>query len=213
MIQNYKLLDNGVIKQINIVNSIKEYNIKYVSERYNTYDEKRMQMSYLRLGYLLGVIGEDITKILDVGYGNGDFLKASSSVISQCYGNDISGYPLPDGCKFVKDIFSEIFDVVCFFDCLEHFEDIYFVSKLRTKYVYISLPWCHYHSDEWFKHWKHRRIDEHLWHFNDISLVNFMNEMGYENISISNVEDTIRQSDSIDKNILTGIFKKKVKLV
>lgn len=208
MIQNYKILDNGVIKQINIVNKIKEYNIDYVSERYNTYGEKGIQMSFLRLGYLLGVIGEDVTKILDVGYGNGDFLKACLNVIPQCYGNDISGYPIPDGCMFVEDILIENFDVVCFFDCLEHFEDINFVARLKAKYVYISLPWCHNYDDDWFKNWKHRRTDEHLWHFNDQSLINFMEDMGYKKISISNVEDVIRKSDDSNENILTGIFQK-----
>ena len=40
-------------------------------------------------------------------------------------------------------------------------------------------------SDDWFRSWKHRREDEHIFHFNDQSLI----------------DD--------NKNILTGIFKKK----
>jgi hypothetical protein len=208
MLNNYEILPNGVIKQKEIIKTIKEYNVDYVSERYNTYGEKGLQMSYLRLGYLLGSINEDLNSVLDIGYGNGDFLKVCSKKIKNCFGNDISNYPLPDECVFVDDIFKNEYDLICFFDSLEHFEEIEFVSKLNTKYVCISLPWCHNKSDEWFENWKHRREDEHLWHFNDNSLVNFMVEMGYELVNVSNVEDTIRKPSNEDKNILTGIFKK-----
>ena len=208
MLENYEKLPNGVIKQKEIINTIQSYNVEYVSERYNTYGEKGLQMAYLRLGYLLGSIDEEIKSVLDVGYGNGDFLKVCSDIIQNCYGNDISNYPLPDKCVFVENIFENEYDVTCFFDSLEHFEEIDFVSKLKSKYVYISLPWCHNKSDEWFSNWKHRREDEHLWHFNDESLVNFMLEMGYEKIRISNVEDAIRKPINEDKNILTGLFKK-----
>lgn len=211
MLENYEILPNGVIKQKKIIESIKEYNVDYVSERYNTYGEKGLQMAYLRLGYLLGSIKEELNSVLDIGYGNGDFLKVCSGKIKNCFGNDISNYPLPDGCFFVDDLFKNEYDLVCFFDSLEHFEDIQFVSKLKAKYVCISLPWCHNKSDEWFENWKHRREDEHLWHFNDDSLVNFMVEMDYDLVSISNVEDIVRRPTNEDKNILTGIFKKKLK--
>ena len=208
MLINYKKFKNGVIKQVNIVNKIKKYDINYVSERYDTYGERGMQMAFLRIGYLIGVVGLEIKRILDIGYGNGDFLNVCSNVISECYGNDVSNYPLSDNCKFIENIFKDNFDVICFFDSLEHFEEIRFISKLKTKYIYISLPWCHYHSDSWFKNWKHRREDEHIWHFNDNSLINFMLEMGYEKVKISNIEDIIRKSSNEYENILSGIFKK-----
>ena len=209
MIENYTILPNGVIKQIEIVNKIKEYDKKYVDDRYNSYGEKGMQMAYLRLGYLLGGKTEDIKSILDVGYGNGDFLKACSSINTKRYGNDISNYQLPEGSTFVEDILKNEYDVVCFFDSLEHFEDITFVKDLKTKYLYISVPECHNFSDEWFRDWKHRREDEHLWHFNRESLINFMDECGFGWVRTSNVEDIIRNNGKDESNILTGIFKKR----
>ena len=156
---------------------------------------------------MIGAIPK-ITSLLDVGYGNGDFLKACSSSIPYLFGNDISGYPIPRSCVYVNDILAYEYDVVCFFDSLEHFEDISFVKDLKTKYVYISVPWCYNFSDEWFKNWKHRREDEHLWHFNPISLENFMNEMGYTLVISSCIEDTIRKPVDNNPNILTAIFKK-----
>ena len=56
--------------------------------------------------------------------------------------------------------------------------------------------------------WKHRRPDEHLWHFNEKSIEKFFNEMGYDMLYHSNVEDIIRISNDEHQNILTCIFKK-----
>ena len=49
-------------------------------------------------------------------------------------------------------------------------------------------------NDEWFESWKHRKPDEHLWHFNRDSLNKFMERMGYVMISSTNIEDTIRKN-------------------
>ena len=209
MLDNYEKLKNGIIKQKDIVDSLPSYNIEYVNERYNSYGEKGLQMAYLRLGVLLGALGKSPDSILDVGYGNGDFLKVCNGVISQCSGYDISNYPAPKHVELVEDIFSQYFDIICFFDSLEHFQSISFISRLRCKYIYISVPWCHYISDDWFFNWKHRRVDEHLWHFNDTSLNNFFDENGYERIYLSSVEDIIRKPIDDLPNILTSIFKRK----
>jgi hypothetical protein len=207
-LENYEVMPTGVIHQKTIVNKLKDYNKQYVDERYNSYGEKGMQMAYLRLGYLQGVIRSPINRILDVGYGNGDFLKACQNSIPNTFGHDVSEYPLPENSIFVSDIFKHEFDVVCFFDSLEHFENIDFLKKLKTLYIYISLPDCHnYFRNGKFMDWKHRREDEHLWHFNQSSLVNFMFMQGYDYVAISDVEDCIRGTLGQPRNILTGIFK------
>jgi hypothetical protein len=205
MLDNYKMLKSGVIKQIDVVNQV-DYNLEYVSNSYDSYGEKVNYISFLRLGYLLGVIDEIPNSILDIGYGNGAFLKACKNVIKNCYGNDISDYNLPADVNFIDDIFIDYYDVITFFDSLEHFHDIEFVKKLKCKYILISVPCCHYYSDDWFKNWKHRRPDEHIFHFNENSLNDFMIDCGFEKMSISFVEDTIRKGE--EKNILTGIFRK-----
>jgi hypothetical protein len=205
MIKNYKKMENGVIKQLHIKDKI-DYNFDYVSNSYDRYGEKVNYISYLRLGYLLGSIGEIPNSILDVGYGNGSFLNSCKNIIPNCYGNDISNYDLPNDVEFVDNIFSNHYDVITFFDSLEHFYDIDFVENLKCNYILISVPWCHYYSDEWFEKWKHRRSDEHIYHFNDESLISFMMEKGFSKINTSHMEDTIRKGDK--KNILTGIFKK-----
>ena len=207
MIDNYEILENGLIRQIKILDKIQSYDFQYVDERYNKYGEKGPQMAGLRLGYLIGNLGYIPKSILDIGYGNGDFLKVTEQGI-ESYGNDISGYPIPKGSKFVNNIFDKHYDVICMFDVLEHFEDISFVKDLSCDYIYISLPWCHNFSDDWFENWKHRRPDEHLWHFNETSITNFFKEMGFELVVHSNVEDIIRKSTDNNPNILTCLFKK-----
>ena len=206
MIDNYEILNNGVIKQIHKHKII--YDNNYINIRYNSYGEVVNYMSYLRYGYLIGILGYIPDSILDIGYGNGSFLNVCKNTIKKCYGNDVSDYPIPEDCTFIDDIFSKCFEVICFFDSLEHFDDINFISKLNCKYIFISVPECHYFSDEWFKNWKHRREDEHLYHFSKISLENFFSENGYKMINISNIEDIIRKPVDENTNIISAIFKK-----
>tara|TARA_R110000822_G_scaffold1158_2_gene5193 strand:+ start:8547 stop:9185 length:639 start_codon:yes stop_codon:yes gene_type:complete len=205
MLDNYEKMNNGVIRQVKI-NSKTEYNIDYINNRYINYKDKCVNMSYLRLGNIIGSIERVPTSILDVGYGSADFLSVCNDIIPNCFGFDINQWPLPDSVTFVDDIERDFFDVITFFDSLEHFEDISFVANLNCNFVSISLPWCHYHSDEWFKNWKHRRPDEHLFHFNEHSLNEFFKQCGFERVSHSNIEDTIRKDG--DQNILSAVFKK-----
>jgi hypothetical protein len=151
-----------------------------------------------------------VDSLLDVGYGNGDFLKIGSKIIPHCTGSDIApAYPLPNQIKTTNDIYRDKYDVVCFFDSLEHFDDIYEIKKLNTKYIYIAVPLCHYISDEWFKNWKHRRENEHLWHFNLESLTAFFADIGYKILNHSHLEDIIRtRYDKNLPNILSAVFKK-----
>jgi len=207
IMDNYETLPSGVIRQIHVnkISYTSEYN-----EKYNRYGEKGNYLSYLRLGVLIGALGRRPESIVDVGFGNGDFLRAAMKAVKTVYGCDISEYPAPEGA--VKIDIGDIsgVDVVCFFDSLEHFDSIDFIKNLSTKYVFISVPWCHNLSDEWFLNWYHRRENEHLYHFNEESLKTFFMECGYECIFTQNVEDIIRVNSSVAPlpNILSCIFKK-----
>ena len=203
MLDNYEKDLNGVIKQINCTPFSYDYSY---ADNYNTLPTNDI-MSHLRLGYIVGSLGKMPESILDVGYGNGAFLNLAKNSTT-CYGHDISQYPIPEGVSFVENILENYYEVISFFDVIEHFSNPYFLKDLNCKYIVCSLPHCHNFSDEWFENWKHRKPNEHLWHFNDESLVNFMLEMGYEKVRISNIEDTVRKPINEDKNILTGLFRK-----
>ena len=203
--ENYEIDENGVIKQINY--NIKTYDEEYVSV-YDRYGELTNYMSYLRYGFLIGSIGKIPNSILDIGYGNGSFLRVCSNSISNCFGYDVSGVELPNEITIVDNFFDRHYEVITFFDSLEHFEDIHFIDKLNCDYICVSLPWCHNFDDGWFKQWKHRKPNEHLWHFNEKSLKAFMEKNNFTQINSVNLEDNIRKNDEVYPNILTAIFKK-----
>jgi len=204
LLENYEKLDNGVIRQIN--REPYNYDFDY-SNDYNKLGEIGKRMSYLRLGYLLGVLDFTPKSILDIGYGNGDFLEACVNAIPLCYGQDLSPYPVPVGAEKVDSLDIEV-DVITMFDVLEHWENIYDIQHLKCKYLYVSLPNCDYKSNEWFESWKHRKPNEHLWFFDKDSLIRFMSEVGFEYVATSYVEDIIRKDALNSPNILSAVFKK-----
>ena len=208
MLNNYTKNEDGVIKQI-ICNPY-DYSVEYSDSRYSVFND-RGNILNLRLGYIIGSIGHIPKSLMDVGYGNGDFLNSCNNSIKELYGNDVEpAYPLKDEIKFVKDITSVEVEVITFFDSLEHFPDIEFVKDLKCKYAVISLPWCWGGEDEeWFSNWKHRKPDEHLYHFDEKTLEVFMNRMGYDIINFTNVEDKVRIDKNYTPNILTATFKKR----
>lgn len=209
MLKNYERLRNGVIRQVEVKPF--QYGFEY-SNNYNKISELSKRMAHLRLGYLIGVIGRVPENIVDIGYGNGDFLEAASKIIPECYGSDIAeNYPVPPGVKYIDkdELFSREFDVACFFDVLEHVEDIYLtLNSIQADYLCISLPNCEYKSDEWFSTWKHRKENEHLWFFDETALVAFMLEVGYKPLNISYIEDVIRVDENNKPNILSGVFQR-----
>lgn len=208
MKEQYDQLPTGVIHQLNYEKI--EYNYDY-SNNYNSHGERGVQFAYLRLGVLLGILGKTPDSLLDVGYGNGDFLKVASQTIPHCYGADLSDYPVPPLCKKVDLDEKRYYDVICFFDSLEHFDDIDIIGRLDCAHVFISLPWCHHFTDTWFEKWCHRKPNEHLWHFNQSALISHFESHGYECVYSSNYEDIIRRNAESANypNILSCLFKKK----
>jgi len=163
-------------------------------------------MSHLRLGYIIGALGRRPTSICDVGYGNGAFLKACHTAIPERYGFDVTDYPIPSGVQFASNWLDLEVDVLTFFDVLEHFKDPYVLRHCRAKSVVISLPWCHYESDAWFDQWKHRRPNEHLWHFDVAGMTNFAHACGFVVTQVSDMEDIIRRPEGANPNILTVLL-------
>jgi hypothetical protein len=203
VLRNYAIDDCGVIHQIESNDFRYDYN--YVMRAYQNVPSEAM--SHLRLGYIIGSIGRIPTSLLDVGYGDGSFLKTARKIVPKVFGYDVEpAYPLDD-IECLPSLLAREFDVVTFFDSLEHFKAIDFVNDLRTSYLCVSVPWCHYLSDAWFRNWKHRKPDEHLWHFNDDSLRRFMSRMGFELLNYCNMEDAIKKTGEDHPNILSAIFK------
>lgn len=199
----YTINHNGVIRQ-EYVSPIK-YDKNYIFSRYTNYPLSKA-INFLRLGFIIGTIKEVPNSICDVGYGNGDFLNVCNGLIKSRYGIEVNGWELPEGCK--KGNYSEYYDVFTFFDSLEHFTEIDFVNDLKCQYLAITVPSCNHPDDEdWFLNWKHRRYNEHIWHFNAITLEKQMHDYGFVQMFSASIEDTIRKSQD-NPNTITSIFKK-----
>jgi hypothetical protein len=207
MLNNYEKLEDGRIRQIESEPFVYDYSY---SDIYNSIEYKlnSVLISYLRFGYIVGSIGKIPESILDVGYGNGEFLLAAFNQVNDCWGYDVSEYETPGEIPRANSMFDRKYDVITFFDSLEHFPDISFVKELDCNFICVSVPNCHYFDDAWFDSWKHRKPDEHLWHFNLESLSKFMSDNDYELLNSTNIEDNIRKNNQPYSNILTCVFKK-----
>lgn len=201
----YSIDEYGVIHQENPQPYV--YDQTYVS----TYDTPEYQrnsdiLQALRLGFVIGSLGYKPDSILDYGYGNGAFMKFIRPHIDKVYGYDVTCLPV-DGCHIVKEL--RKVDVITFWDALEHVHDLSFVKDLDCKMIVISLPWCHEKGGDWFDtKYKHRKPNEHVHHFDIISLIRFMESIGWRDISDSHHEDIVRKSTHGRENILTMAFKR-----
>ncbi len=203
MLNNYKKDEYGVIHQIEYKKY--PYSIDY-NKNYDKLGEISNRMSYLRLGYMIGSIGCIPDSILDIGVGNGSFISLASKIIKNCYINDITKIEIKD-TKWTDDLNIPV-HTITMFDVLEHLEDITIIKEFNCKYLVLSVPNCLYGDDDiWFSHWKHLKPNEHLHHFNEISLARFVESMGYKHINSTGLEDIIRENDCFP-NIITETFFK-----
>ena len=178
------------------------YDHAYVA-RYENYPQA--ELSAIRAKLVMKYAG-DFATICDVGFGTGAFLAeiGRAKPTAKLHGFDVSPYPAPDFVNVDPDWQQKEWDVVTFFDSLEHFVDL---PKVNAKCIVVSVPWYNdFLGDEWFKSWKHRRPGEHLWHFNPDALACVFKQQGMRQIYCGNPEDKIRKSDSTMPNILTMIF-------
>ena len=122
------------------------------------------------------------------------------------HGFDVSPYPSPDFVRIEPDWQKKEWDVLTFFDSLEHFVDL---PRVNAKCVVVSVPWYHRNAGaEWFRGWKHRRPGEHLWHFNSVTLANVFLKCGMRIVYGGNPEDEVRKTCGKLPNILTMVFRK-----
>ena len=201
--RHYCIDQYGVVHQLDA--KPYTYDAGYVAT-YDTdaYRRDSDKLQALRLGFIIGAHGSVPDSLLDVGYGNGAFLKAAS-IIPHRYGKDVTGVQVP-GVSIV-DNYKQV-DVITFNDCLEHIPDLSFLATLPCETLVISLPWCH-STGHWFDNqYKHRKPDEHLHHFNADSLSLFLYAMGWNCVAVSNHEDVVRESPGHWKNILSMAFKR-----
>ena len=166
------------------------YDKHYIEVRYDAYETTPL-MSHLRLGIVTAVAHGP--KLLDVGYGNGDFIKAACKAGFDGFGNDVHGadYGVKEIDLHADMLAQTKWDVVTFFDSIEHITTFEVIRDLgrRTHTIIVSIP----RKPSYFPcelDWRHYRPGEHLHYFSTFSLQKLFAPKWIR--GISHAEDVIR---------------------
>ena len=151
--------------------------------------------------------------VLDVGYGNGAFLKRARAASMSIFGIDLHSEDF--GIPVVGFETRQDYDLVCFFDLLEHFPDFAPILRLNTRFVVVSIPNTpdFILTTPW--KWRHFKPGEHLHYFSRASLDALMSNWGFSNrLADGFPEDDIRGKLAIDgksfDNIYTAIYARRL---
>ncbi len=182
------------------------YGAEYVDARYVKYPTTQI-MSYLRLGIVKSFM--PFGTLLDVGYGDGSFVKAALAGGYTAFGYDVHNehkYGIP----VVQSLdAAHRWDVVTFFDSLEHMPTLETARDLAAKasVVIVSFP---HRPDSFPKNtdWRHYRPGEHLHYFSNHSIHRLFG-FGKELVIGINAEDSIRGTLDGHQNIQTVVFRSK----
>ena len=163
-----------------------EYDLDY-KKKQNT----NVEMSYLRLGWLMAFFDYERLKsmqIVDVGSGNGSFVKNAGNVVKIAKGYDLCGESISR-----DELYETVWDIVFLTDVLEHFENIDHLFKMKWKYCFLSFPETPDVKDyEELTKWKHFKPNEHIWCLNSRGICNWLEDKNCIVIATSCIEDAIR---------------------
>lgn len=195
------------------------YDSIYVASRYDRYSSTR-KMSHLRLAVVESVLRlyESLNegsvavqkgRLLDVGYGNGDFIRVANQNGWDAWGNDVN----PTAYEGVRPArlpnepqWSIHYRVITFFDSLEHFEDLNHArwASHAADWLIFSFPVVPplFPYQKEFRHY--RPGEHHLYFFPDgLERIFSHNGRKAELVYHSHVEDQIRTPSGDDPNIWT----------
>lgn len=179
---------------------------KYGGDYAAAYDKRpAIEMSWVRIAHLFRFLRSG--RVLDIGYGNGEFIRQSLKAGYQAFGYDT--HKDKTDLPVVKSIEGR-WDAVTFFDSWEHIEDISFIDELDAGLFVVTVPNLPSLADEDFVlNWKHYKPNEHLHYFTRDSVLRFLSRHGYILLDVSDIEDVIRKPFSAHfSNTLTYTFKR-----
>lgn len=161
-------------------------------------------MSCLRIGFLSGIFGYKLKGMtaVDVGSGNGSFVKAASRVFKRIASYDVAGESITR-----SELLGTRWDIVILTDVLEHFERIDDLFDIPWRYAMISYPETP-EVDRWDRlvGWRHFKPDEHLWCLNYRGVRRWMRRNGCRIERVSDFEDLIRTRWQHDHRNITTVL-------
>lgn len=165
-----------------------DYGPAYGKRTYENYPE---DTSYLRAGYVIGRAKGGIgSTVLDVGYGNGTFLRVMRRAGWGIWGCDVHGQDR--GIPPAALVDDRSYTAVTFFDSLEHFSQFDALMGLRCENIFITIPETPKRLLEQPAAWKHFKPGEHLHYFSRKSLNWLMSRAGFFARDTVVLEDTTR---------------------
>lgn len=135
--------------------------------------------------------------LIDVGIGSGAFL----AELDTCTNGVAFGYDVnPAGIAWLeergmfRDPYAAPFDVVTFWDALEHIPDIARILANVNGWVFCSLPIVPGDGPP-RRDWRHWRSDEHCWYFTRAGLIRWMAAYGFACVEHSTAESLLGRED------------------
>lgn len=198
---------HGIIHQKNIQPFT--YDKNYVDiYRSPEYREASSLLMGIRVGSIysnyFSNFGNSPLSILDIGYGDGSFLK-STTLFKNRYGFDVTNESVPEGVNKLEELNNSHYDVITMWDVYEHIEDLSFINNLNFNMICFSMPDV---EEKDFETWTHRKPNEHIHHFTPSSLEKLMDSYGLKRTYLSWQEDVVRKSPN-PHNIMTMFFTSK----
>lgn len=178
----------------------------YDSVYAHQYDNRpHLEMSRLRWEFIQQALQLPAdSRVLDVGYGNGSFLKHVQSDGMRIFGIDLHGEDF--GVPEVDYGTEQEFDLICFFDSLEHFGTFERPLSLRTRYAVVSIPNAPDFLLTGPQAWRHYKPGEHLHYFAPASLDRLMARWGMRRLASGHPEDAIRGKLTVGDRTLDNIY-------
>ena len=194
----YKIDCYGFQKQVDTATTV-VYDMAYKQKQSTT-----PEMSWLRLGWLAAHI--PIRQLrefstVDIGAGNGVFLREARKVFKSVVPYDLAGESITE-----QELLNTYFDLIILTDVLEHYKDVDDLWKLNFKYALISFPET---PDYNVQAWKHYKPGEHLYNLNAVSFNWWARHHDCQVLAQGTPEDLIRTRwDASKPNISTFLIRR-----
>lgn len=147
-------------------------------------------MAFLRIGWLSAYFDYKLKgmTVVDVGSGNGSFVRAGQAVFKKICGYDVAGESISE-----SELLNTQWDLAVFSDVIEHMPDLEHLFKIPWKWAFVSFPETpKVDTQDQLHTWRHFKPNEHIWCLNIDGITKFANDHDCIVMRRSNMEDLIR---------------------
>ncbi len=171
-------------------------------KKYKAKQSTNDNMSWLRIGWLMAGLGFDKLKdfkVVDIGSGNGNFVKVGQKIFKQCVPYDLAGESISEA-----ELYSTNWDLIVMSDVLEHYKNIDDLWNLNFNHALISYP--EYHNSIELERWRHYKPNEHIYCLNLQQFLYWVKKNDYNIIQQGCPEDAIRTRYHKDLRNITTVL-------